>query len=40
MVTMDQELARLVRSGKITMELALERSHHEDDVRRLVTSGA
>jgi twitching motility protein PilT len=40
MVTMDQELARLVRAGRITMESALERSQHEEDVRRLVSSGA
>ncbi len=40
MVTMDQELARLVRSGRISMESALERSQHEEDVRRLVTSAA
>ncbi|MGZ8763004.1 MAG: type IV pili twitching motility protein PilT, partial [Acidimicrobiia bacterium] len=40
MVTMDQELARLVRSGRITLESALERSQHEEDVRRLVTSAA
>jgi twitching motility protein PilT len=40
MVTMDQELARLVRNGRISMELALERAHHEEDVRRLVASPA
>ncbi len=40
MVTMDQELARLVRAGRITMESALERSQHEEDVRRLVSSAS
>ena len=40
MVTMDQELARLVRSGRISLESALERSQHEEDVRRLITSAA
>jgi twitching motility protein PilT len=40
MVTMDQELARLVRAGKITMDVALERGHNEEDVRRLVVSAA
>ncbi len=35
MVTMDQELARLTKAGKITMELALERCHNEEDLRRL-----
>ncbi|HZJ27834.1 MAG TPA: PilT/PilU family type 4a pilus ATPase [Acidimicrobiia bacterium] len=40
MVTMDQELARLVRSGRVSLELALERAQHEDDVRRLLTSAA
>jgi twitching motility protein PilT len=39
MQTMDQSLADLVRSGTISMDVALERCHHEDDVRRLV-SGA
>ena len=40
MVTMDQELARLVRAGRVSLELALERAQHEDDVRRLITSAA
>ena len=35
MQTMDQSLADLVKAGTITMEVALERSAHEDDVRRL-----
>jgi twitching motility protein PilT len=39
MQTMDQSLANLVRASTITMETALERCHHEDDLRRLV-SGA
>ncbi|HWE56508.1 MAG TPA: PilT/PilU family type 4a pilus ATPase [Acidimicrobiales bacterium] len=37
MQTMDQSLADLVRAGAISMDLALERCHHEDDLRRLVT---
>ncbi len=36
MQTMDQSLAQLVRSNVITMDVALERCHHEDDLRRLV----
>jgi Tfp pilus assembly ATPase PilU len=36
MQTMDQSLAQLVRSNAITMDVALERCHHEDDLRRLV----
>jgi twitching motility protein PilT len=36
MQTMDQSLAELVRGSAITMEVALERCHHEDDIRRLV----
>jgi twitching motility protein PilT len=39
MQTMDQSLADLVRAGSIAMDVALERCHHEDDLRRLV-SGA
>jgi twitching motility protein PilT len=37
MQTMDQSLAGLVKSGVVTMETALERSHHEDDLQRLVS---
>lgn len=37
MQTMDQSLAELVRSGAIAMDVALERCHHEDDLRRLVS---
>lgn len=39
MQTMDQHLAQLVRESAISMDIALERCHHEDDIRRLV-SGA
>jgi twitching motility protein PilT len=39
MQTMDQSLADLVRNSTISLEAALERCHHEDDLRRLV-SGA
>ena len=37
MQTMDQSLADLVRSGAVALDVALERCHHEDDLRRLVT---
>ncbi len=40
MVTMDQSLAWLVRTGYISMETALERCSNEGDVRRLVASAA
>jgi twitching motility protein PilT len=36
MQTMDQSLAQLVRSSAITMDVAVERCHNEDDLRRLV----
>ncbi len=36
MQTMDQSLAELVRSSVVAMDVALERCHHEDDLRRLV----
>ena len=36
MVTMDQTLAALVRTGKITLEVALERCTNEEDLRRLI----
>jgi twitching motility protein PilT len=39
MQTMDQSLAHLVKASEISMEVALERCHHEDDVRRLVAGG-
>src|SRR3954447_10271433 len=38
MQTMDQSLANLVKSGVISMETALERCAHEDDVHRLAGS--
>ncbi|HWE65337.1 MAG TPA: ATPase, T2SS/T4P/T4SS family, partial [Acidimicrobiales bacterium] len=37
MQTMDQSLADLVRSSTVSLEMALERCHHEDELRRLVT---
>ena len=40
MQTMDQSLAQLVRSNAISMEVALERCHNEDDLRRLVSGAA
>jgi twitching motility protein PilT len=36
MVTMDMSLAQLVRSGKFSLEMALERCANEDDLRRLL----
>jgi twitching motility protein PilT len=36
MVTMDQNLAALVRAGTLTMESAIERCSNEEDLRRLV----
>ncbi len=36
MVTMDMSLAQLVRSGKISLEMALERCANEEDLRRLL----
>ena len=35
MLTMDQNLAQLVKAGKVTLEAALERCSSEDDLRRL-----
>ena len=40
MQTMDQSLAQLVRANTVTMDVALERCHHEDDLRRLVSGAA
>lgn len=40
MVAMDQSLAYLVRTGRISMDTALERCSNESDVRRLVSSAA
>lgn len=36
MHTMDQHLAELVRTGKITYEVGLEKAHHVEDYNRLV----
>jgi twitching motility protein PilT len=36
MHTMDQSLANLVRKSQISLEVALDRCHHEDELRRLV----
>ena len=40
MQTMDQGLATLVKSGKITLEMALERAANPDDLRRVAGAGA
>ena len=40
MQTMDQSLAQLVRSSAVALDVALERCHHEDDLRRLVSGAA
>ena len=39
MQTMDQSLAALVRSGRVALDVALERCANEDDLRRLVKGG-
>jgi len=36
MQTMDMSLATLVKAGKISMELALEKCANEQDMRRLI----
>jgi len=36
MQTMDMSLANLVKAGKISMELALEKCANEQDMRRLI----
>ncbi|MDZ4826358.1 MAG: type IV pilus twitching motility protein PilT [Actinomycetota bacterium] len=36
MVTMDMSLAHLVRTGRITLDMALERCSNEEDLRRLM----
>ena len=36
MQTMDQSLAELVRAGRITLEMALERCANAEDLRRLL----
>jgi twitching motility protein PilT len=40
MITMDQHLAQMVRTHKVTMEAALERCASEEDLRRLTQAGA
>ena len=40
MVTMDQSLAWLVRTGQISMDVAIDRGTNQDDLRRLVASAA
>ena len=37
MQTMDQSLAQLVKSSAVSMDVALERCHNEDDLRRLIS---
>ena len=39
MQVMDQHLAELVKKGKITYEMGLERSHHPEEYNRLVGKG-
>jgi twitching motility protein PilT len=39
MQTMDQSLANLVKSGKITQQLAYERSHDAEELNRLIGGG-
>jgi twitching motility protein PilT len=39
MQTMDQSLADLVRASTVSLDVALERCHHEEDLRRLVSTG-
>jgi twitching motility protein PilT len=34
MLTMEQSLAELVRTGRISREIAFERSHHPEDLQR------
>ena len=36
MVTMDMSLVQLVRSGRIALDMALERCGNEEDFRRLL----
>jgi twitching motility protein PilT len=36
MVTMDMSLAHLVKTHRISLEVALERCSNEEDVRRLI----
>jgi twitching motility protein PilT len=39
MQVMDQHLAELVKTGKVTYEMGLERSHHPEEYNRLVGKG-
>jgi twitching motility protein PilT len=39
MQTMDSALAQLVRSGKITRQLAESRAHSPEELRRLMGAG-
>ena len=39
MQTMDQSLARLVRAGDVSLEIALERCHNPSDVQRMIAKG-
>jgi twitching motility protein PilT len=39
MQTMDQSLADLVKSGKVTQQLAYERCHDAEELKRLIGSG-
>jgi Tfp pilus assembly ATPase PilU len=36
MVTMDQSLTQLVRSGRVSLETALERASNPEDLRNLL----
>ncbi len=39
MHTLDQHLAELVRTGRITYEVGLEKCHHVEDFNRHVPAG-
>jgi len=39
MHTLDQHLAELVKSGRVTYETALEKCHHVEDFNRLTGRG-
>jgi len=39
MITMDKSLANLYENGKITEEIALERAHNRDEVKRMIRGG-
>jgi twitching motility protein PilT len=36
MMTMDMSLANLYKNGKITEEMALEKAHNRDEVKRMI----